>query len=246
VTPTDHQSRWVYFVQSGGEFGPVKIGITNNIAKRLEALNTHGPEPVRCLHKLDCGSTAEARAMESNLHHLFAAHRIHGEWFRWNDEFVDLLKGLIQIEKTFGPEGARLNVQFEIVRLQECGIRFRPTNRHTADAVSRSLEIASGGAIKMVGNVPGWTTATALERVALPLARIAARYKAILVVDCSVFPVDIRAVSPSGDVCVECGERIHRDGPPDVLPIRGQHGTPNVVVRTCLRHDNAPFEGAPT
>lgn len=129
-------SKFVYFVQSGDEFGPVKVGVTNNISKRLEMLRTRTPDPLTCLATFDFGDEEGARWAEAMFHSLFAEERRpRSEWFDWTDDFVDLISGMRQIEQTFGPNGARISVRFNLVRLAAGGIRFRPATRETDEAV---------------------------------------------------------------------------------------------------------------
>lgn len=68
-----------YFI--GGEDGPVKIGFTDNLPKRLKALQSHSPVPLQVLAVTGGGIFAE---ME--YHERFAQHRLHGEWFERTPE----------------------------------------------------------------------------------------------------------------------------------------------------------------
>ena len=71
----------IYFVQSNGEDGPVKIGYTANDAmKRVAELASGSPYETALL--LDLPGD---RALEKALHKRFAADRIRGEWFRLSD-----------------------------------------------------------------------------------------------------------------------------------------------------------------
>jgi hypothetical protein len=71
----ERQRRWVYFVQVGA-LGPVKIGCTRDVARRLAGLQTSHAEPLRLLHSFE-GSVKQER----ELHALFERHRLKGEWF---------------------------------------------------------------------------------------------------------------------------------------------------------------------
>jgi len=62
-----------YFLQRG-EGGPIKIGITSNLAARVRSLSTGSAEPLRVLATLP-GDHEEA------LHLKLASHRKCGEWF---------------------------------------------------------------------------------------------------------------------------------------------------------------------
>lgn len=66
---------WVYFIQSGND-GLIKIGLSNDVDKRLESLQHHATDNLRLLHKSP-GTRLEERAW----HAAFSGCRHHGEWF---------------------------------------------------------------------------------------------------------------------------------------------------------------------
>jgi hypothetical protein len=57
----------------GANGGPVKIGRTNNISKRLSNLQPGNPDRLVCLGLIDENETTVKRE--------FKAHNINGEWF---------------------------------------------------------------------------------------------------------------------------------------------------------------------
>lgn len=66
----------VYFIST--ENGDaVKIGLSQNVDKRLKALQTGNHEKLKILFSIPGNS-----AVESNLHELFDDYRINGEWFK--------------------------------------------------------------------------------------------------------------------------------------------------------------------
>lgn len=67
--------RVVYFIQSGAA-GPIKIGVTSNVALRLKGLQTGSATELRLL-----GVVPTDRFSEESLHLRFASLRLHGEWF---------------------------------------------------------------------------------------------------------------------------------------------------------------------
>jgi len=66
----------VYFIQAGGDDGPVKIGWSLNPMKRLRSLQTGSGQVLRLLAVMP-GDRKKERAM----HRAFSSRRIHGEWF---------------------------------------------------------------------------------------------------------------------------------------------------------------------
>lgn len=67
----------VYFVQAGTHAGPIKIGFTVNMRKRLEDLQTANHERLTVLGTIpNCSRQDEAR-----IQRQFDPLKIHGEWF---------------------------------------------------------------------------------------------------------------------------------------------------------------------
>jgi hypothetical protein len=65
----------IYFVQSE-RGGPIKIGFTDNLKRRLASMRTHSADKLVVLATCKGDLTDERR-----LHERFAAHRVRGEWF---------------------------------------------------------------------------------------------------------------------------------------------------------------------
>lgn len=66
---------WVYFIQRDTD-GPIKIGISNDIGRRLSTLQISSPEPLKVLVCIP-----GERAEEIALHGHFKQYVIAGEWF---------------------------------------------------------------------------------------------------------------------------------------------------------------------
>ena len=75
----------VYFIQQG-EDGPIKIGFTVDLRKRLVALRTSTPHPLRLLLEVPGGED-----VERDWHKRFAHVRLNGEWFRPDDELLQAI-----------------------------------------------------------------------------------------------------------------------------------------------------------
>lgn len=71
---------YVYLIQQGLN-GPIKIGYTNNIEKRLISLRTGCSCPLNVIAKLYFKSKRLAYEYEQELHKQFAPYRLSGEWF---------------------------------------------------------------------------------------------------------------------------------------------------------------------
>lgn len=81
-------SSFVYFIQSGPG-GPVKIGHTVDVEKRLASLQTGCPDKLDVLGVIKCDN---GRAKETELHRRFTDLRInHSEWFRWSPTLADAI-----------------------------------------------------------------------------------------------------------------------------------------------------------
>lgn len=73
----------VYFIQRGAE---IKIGFTNNLAKRLTNLRTGTTEPMTVLL-----TVPGIPALEKYFHEKFAEHHVAREWFRASDDLVNFI-----------------------------------------------------------------------------------------------------------------------------------------------------------
>jgi len=78
----------VYFIQRG-ETGPIKIGVSTNVAGRLRTLEARFSEPLVLLGTLPGGAD-----LEQALHARFRDQRIEGEWFRPSPELFRLACGV--------------------------------------------------------------------------------------------------------------------------------------------------------
>lgn len=67
---------WVYFVQAELDEGLIKIGRTYRLKKRLLALQSQSPVPLKIIGVIDA-----PRGAEAVFHLAWSAHRLHGEWF---------------------------------------------------------------------------------------------------------------------------------------------------------------------
>jgi hypothetical protein len=80
----------VYMIRAG-ENGPVKIGVTDDVGKRLRNMQTGNSERLSVLRVFE-GSADEER----RLHARFLSLRLRGEWFHFSPELLDDL-GLVEI-----------------------------------------------------------------------------------------------------------------------------------------------------
>jgi hypothetical protein len=79
------EGRIVYFIQ-GIKGGPIKIGVTNDVARRLSALQNGAPD------KLVVLLTAEGdREVEEEVHRKFSHLRLRGEWFEPAQELLQFI-----------------------------------------------------------------------------------------------------------------------------------------------------------
>jgi hypothetical protein len=77
VQPIAHR-RGVYFLECGNF---IKIGISEDVHRRLKELRTMIPFDVDVLGFIPCAAYSEAKIVESALHIEFAKLRHRGEWF---------------------------------------------------------------------------------------------------------------------------------------------------------------------
>lgn len=87
----------IYFVQQD-ETGPIKIGCTTNVDKRLAQLQIGSAVPLRLL-----GVMTGHHAQEASLHEQFAKDRLEGEWFSPSRELLEYIERWARIHADSTP-----------------------------------------------------------------------------------------------------------------------------------------------
>lgn len=81
---------FIYFIQeadsSPGRFAGFKIGMSDNVSRRLAELQTGNPRELVCYKFVKSSNMA---IDEAYLHKKYVAKRVHGEWFALAAEEVD-------------------------------------------------------------------------------------------------------------------------------------------------------------
>ena len=72
----------VYFVRAGNKKGAIKIGVADDVDKRLSELQTGNPFELSIIAVINCDSREHAYHTEGRLHRLFKRCHIRGEWFK--------------------------------------------------------------------------------------------------------------------------------------------------------------------
>jgi hypothetical protein len=79
---------FVYFIQ-GETGGPIKIGYSDDVKKRLKGLQTGHPDNLKILFAFP-GNIDD----EKSMHSKFEKHRLRGEWFKPVDEIFSTINEL--------------------------------------------------------------------------------------------------------------------------------------------------------
>lgn len=109
----------VYFVQAG-HWGPIKIGFSDDVDKRIASLQTGNPEVLRLLLVVP-----GTMATEAKLHEQFASSRIRqsGEWFKTSRQLLEFVG---QHSSTEDRDSRSRYTQAEYA-LQDCMIAWNPS-----------------------------------------------------------------------------------------------------------------------
>lgn len=105
--------REVYFVQAE-TLGLIKIGVTNDTARRLGSLQTFSPDRLKLLGLMICPARG---SLEAWLHNRFADARSHGEWFNPTPALVEFIAAYALNEE-----------DAMIAKIQESGRVGRPSH----------------------------------------------------------------------------------------------------------------------
>lgn len=69
--------------------GAVKIGVTNDVARRVATLQTANHEELTLVYVFKCQSQEHALSLESAFHSKYQHHHIRGEWFDVSVEDIE-------------------------------------------------------------------------------------------------------------------------------------------------------------
>ena len=78
---------YVYFLQSQGPKGLIKIGFSTNPWSRLAHFRSASPVPLELIHVMPATEKVEAK-----LHKKFASDRQHGKWFTPSEALLAFLR----------------------------------------------------------------------------------------------------------------------------------------------------------
>lgn len=130
----------IYFVKPVGMDGPVKIGITKNVEKRLMALSVWSPFPLEIIVWVP--GTLED---EKLLHSTFADSHSHREWFAVTPELTDAIEKIKRgtpIVEAINPPAEQRSIRkrrvapvsAERLLWRQYGKKLRHTARHAQEA----------------------------------------------------------------------------------------------------------------
>jgi transcriptional regulator of acetoin/glycerol metabolism len=100
----------IYFIQQGID-GPVKIGFTENIEKRISSLQTASPHKLRLIGSIDGDAEKERQ-----LHNFFSAYRLAGEWFSPDRTMFDYI--FMAVTGCNASAHAGINLREEVARTE--------------------------------------------------------------------------------------------------------------------------------
>lgn len=87
---------YVYFIK--GQRGNIKIGVSQNPQKRLEALQTGHSAKLKIIEQFPFESRMQAYDTEAQLHRRYKRHRVRGEWFKY-DMYLEFKGRLEKIQE---------------------------------------------------------------------------------------------------------------------------------------------------
>ncbi len=94
--------RWITPISKGANSGVYlfrcgdfcKIGVSNDIMKRLQQLRTSNPVHIEHVHTIHCAKDDMLR-LEKYLHERYNSKRVRGEWFSLSDEDVAEIRRIV-------------------------------------------------------------------------------------------------------------------------------------------------------
>jgi hypothetical protein len=82
----------IYFIQAENG-GPIKIGFTRDLDRRLDRLQTGSPYPLNVLATIDtgCDDVHDDASYERMIHDKFQQYRLRREWFEPSKELLEFI-----------------------------------------------------------------------------------------------------------------------------------------------------------
>lgn len=113
--------------QPDGNPGPSKIGISNNVAGRIERLKTGCPYKITQFFGFQMLSKENAFVFEREIHDDFKDSRLHGEWFDMDfDEALESVVTFIELAFHFNTnEGEDYSGSLALVGVNEANKYLR-------------------------------------------------------------------------------------------------------------------------
>jgi len=88
----------IYFIYAP-HVNKVKIGVTNDLDRRMAAIQSMSPVDIVCIGTIDSPPYKQLYSMEAKLHKKFRMYRSHGEWFNCFGGLEDYLQTFYQIKR---------------------------------------------------------------------------------------------------------------------------------------------------
>jgi hypothetical protein len=156
----------IYFIQAG-ESGPIKIGVSLQVDKRLEGLRTSSPVCLRLL-----ATKPGEQVDEWLLHKKLASHRLHGEWFDPHEDVLAEVSIALQFDQKIEkrPSMPKTPDQFARAAADEKFIRVSLIH---AIRVGFAHEANPAAAVARLANVTQRAVENWLKRDATPSATAA-------------------------------------------------------------------------
>ena len=98
---------FVYFISDGSY---IKIGVAENIQKRIKELQIGNPKKLFLVEYLEFNYKEQAYFAEKHLHQMFAKERMSGEWFNVADDYDFLM--FIRLIKHNGYGESQLDTEY--------------------------------------------------------------------------------------------------------------------------------------
>lgn len=122
-------SSFVYVIRAGDN-GPIKIGMTDNVAARWKQLQSSNALPLSVEAAFPFSDRERARKIERALHASFSPGRLIGEWFRPDSQAGHFLSGIRSMTDS---HRARLVEQLDMWARQDLGITVCPSCHSAVD-----------------------------------------------------------------------------------------------------------------
>jgi len=128
---------FVYIIKAGSGYkSPIKVGVTDNVHKRMKQLQTGNPKELMLVMRFECNDRRHAFTLEKTIHETLEGRRLCGEWFEVTKSKI------MKVINNLGNDQEIESLSKEMCLFQRDGVSLDYSSRLKKTIKSRDVEVA--------------------------------------------------------------------------------------------------------